>query len=168
MVLWLSPEQKGHLNMRGSSSVTPGEGLIYSELAGARPERRAEMHEQETKNQEGLALRIITQLQGFGFPMNCGRFCSHSFPSLSTLIVLAGDARAYPIDSVRMRFSTSYELAANGKPWTRRSYARIRQHTTAFKNGSRQACSSNSGKPESNNLMSYVGSTGTGSQWMGP
>src|SRR5215472_14727810 len=108
--------------------------------------------------EEGLALRIITQQQGFGFPMNCGQFCSRSFPSLSTLIVLEGDARAYPIDSVQMRFSTSYEQAVNGKPWTRRSYVRIRQRTTAFKNGSGQECSSNSGKPESYNLMSYVGS----------
>src|SRR6266566_2103052 len=120
------------------------------------------------RNEEGLALRIITQQQGFGFPMNCGQCCSRSSPSLSTLIVLAGDVRAHPIESVQMRFSTSYEQAANGEPWTRRSYARIRQRTTAFKNGSRQACSLNSGKPESDNLMSYAGSTGTGSLWTEP
>jgi hypothetical protein len=39
--------------MRGSSSVTSGEGPVDSELTGARPERRLEMNEQETKKRRG-------------------------------------------------------------------------------------------------------------------
>src|SRR5260221_6008890 len=50
------------------------------------------------------------------------------------------------------------------KPSTRPSYVRIRLRTIAFKRGWKRDCSSSSGRQESNNLMSCVGSTGTGSQ----
>ena len=47
------PEQKGEVNISGTSSVTSSEGPVDSELADARSARRVAMNELETKKRRG-------------------------------------------------------------------------------------------------------------------
>jgi hypothetical protein len=135
-------------------------------LAGVGPERRAKMNEQESKKRRGPRTPNNHTTTGF-------RISNELWAVLQPLLPLSLNTHRFgggrPRVSDRQCADATFYVLRTGGPWQALDQTELCAHSTAhepmLKNGSGQACSSNEGSPESNNLMSYVGSTGTGSQW---
>jgi putative transposase of IS4/5 family DUF4096 len=135
-------------------------------LAGVGPERRAKMNEQESKKRRGPRTPNNHTTTGF-------RISNELWAVLQPLLPLSLNTHRFgggrPRVSDRQCADAIFYVLRTGCQWQALDQTELCAHSTAhepmLKNGPGQECSSNSGKPESYNLMSYVGSTGTGSQW---